>query len=181
MNANDVLVDILDDNRRRLARHLELVSDNCLHWSPDGEANSIAVTLWHMGRLLDVFFTQLILGEPAANEIWIVNGWAEKTGYDPRGIGRDGWGAVNGYTADEVAAIPRFNLTQLLDYHNQICDRMKTHVQQTPIEELLKDAAGFDGRFSQYQVVQMAVVDNIRHLGEIYALKTMWERTTKEG
>ena len=44
------------------------------------------------------------------------------------------------------------------------------------IEELLEDAVGFNGRFSKYQVIGMALMDNVRHLGEIYAIKALWER-----
>jgi hypothetical protein len=41
---------------------------------------------------------------------------------------------------------------------------------------LLTTAPGFEGRFSKYQCIQMALMDNARHLGEIYTLKAMWER-----
>lgn len=179
MNANDVVIDYLDDNRRRLLRVMKDVSDDCLYWSPDGEANSIALIIWHMGRLLDVFLTQLVLGQLAENECWFRGGWAEQTGYDPRGIGRDGWGSINDYTQEEVAAIPRFTRDQILDYHGQVCDSIRDTVRMNSIEELLKDAPGFNGRYSIYQVIGMALQDNVRHLGEIYALRAMWERQNK--
>ncbi|MCP4428399.1 MAG: DinB family protein [Chloroflexi bacterium] len=180
MNANDVVMDYLDDNRRRLLRAMKNVSDDCLHWSPDGEANPIALVLWHMGRLLDVFATQLVLGQPAENERWFTQGWAEQTGYDPRGIGRDGWGSINDYTPEDVAAIPRFTREQLLAYHGQTVELVREVVTGQTIEELLDDAVGFNGRFSKYQVIGMALMDNVRHLGEIYALKAMWERQNKQ-
>jgi len=44
MNANDVLIDLLEDNRRRLHRVIGEMSDDLLHWTPDPGANSIAVT-----------------------------------------------------------------------------------------------------------------------------------------
>jgi hypothetical protein len=176
MSANDVIIDLLEDNRRRLHRVLEQTCDACLHWTPDAEANSIAVTVWHMGRLFDVFFTQQAKGEPAENECWIRLGWAERTGYDPRGIGRDGWGSVNGYTQAEVAAIPRFPTDQLLAYFDDVHDTVKQYVQETPMAELQTPGVGFEGKFSKYQCIQMALMDNARHLGEIFALKNMWGR-----
>jgi hypothetical protein len=176
MNANDVVVDYLDDNRRRLLRAMANVSDDCLYWSPDGEANPIALVIWHMGRLLDVFLTQLVLGQPAADEVWFCRGWVDQTGYDPRGIGRDGWGSINDYTPQEVAEIPRFTREQLLDYHGQVVESVREVARSHTIEELLKDAPGFDGRYSKYQVIGMALLDNVRHLGEIYAIHAMWQR-----
>ena len=180
MNANDVVVDYLDDNRRRLLRTMLDISDDCLYWSPDGAGNPIALVIWHMGRLLDVFLTQLVLGQPAESECWQRHGWAEKTGYDPRGIGRDGWGAINDYTPEEVAAIPRFSREDLLDYHGQVVEAVRDFVLGQSIEELLEDAVGFNGRFSKYQVIGMALMDNVRHLGEIYAIKALWERQHKK-
>ena len=181
MNANDVVIDYLDDNRRRLLRAMTDINEDCLYWSPDGEANSIALIVWHMGRLLDVFLTQLVLGQPAADECWFRQGWAEQTGYDPRGVGRDGWGSLNDYTPEEVAAVPRFAGDQLLDYHGQVVELVREMVMVHSIEELLADAPGFNGRYSKYQVIGMALMDNVRHLGEIYAIKAMWGRQNKRG
>ena len=178
MNANDVIIDLLEDTRRRLRRVMGQISDECLYWTPDPEANSIAVTVWHMGRLFDVFLTQQARGQAAENECWMRLGWAERTGYDPRGIGRDGWGSVNGYTLEEVDAIPRFTKAQLLAYIDDVYDTVKAYVSDTPMEELQTPGAGFEERYSKYQCIQMALMDNARHLGEIYTLKAMWERQT---
>jgi hypothetical protein len=179
MSANDVIVDLLENNRWRLKRVIEPMTDACLHWTSHPEANSIAVTSWHMGRLFDVFLIQQAKGEPTENECWIVRGWAQRTGYDPRGIGRDGWGSVNGHTPEEVAAIPRFTKQQLLAYFDDVHDSVKTYVRQTSMEELQTPGADFEGRYSKYQCIQMALLDNARHLGEIYTLKAMWDRTQR--
>jgi hypothetical protein len=179
MNANDVIIDLLEDTRRRLHRVIDQISAECLYWTPDAEANSIAVTVWHMGRLFDVFLTQQAQGQRAENECWIRLGWAERTGYDPRGIGRAGWGSVNGYTLEEVAAIPRFSKAQLLGYIDDVYDTVKATVNDTPMEELQVPGAGFEGRYSKYQCIQMALMDNARHLGEVFTLKAMWERQSR--
>lgn len=178
MSVNDVLMDLLADNNRRLRRAMDQMSDACLYWSPDAESNSIAVTVWHMGRLFDVFLTQHVKGAPAANECWFSQGWSQRTGYDPRGIGRDGWGSVNGYTPDEVAAIPRFTREQLLAYLADVKDAVNAYLSRTPTDELQTKAVGFDGQYTRYQCIQMALLDNVRHLGEVFTLKAMWERLT---
>jgi hypothetical protein len=43
---------------------------------------------------------------------------------------------------------------------------------------LLQAGAGFEGNYTKNQIIQMALMDNVRHLGEVYALKAMWERQT---
>jgi hypothetical protein len=145
-----------------------------LHLRSDPAANSIAVTVWHMGRLMDVFLTQHVEGKPTDKECWIRNGWAERTGYDPCGLGSNDWGAVVGFTQEQVAEIPRFTQEQLLGYLNDVTDGFTSYVQNTPMEDLAEAAEGFDGHYTKYQVLSMALLDNVRHLGEIYALKGMW-------
>jgi len=107
MNANDVLIDLLEDNRRRLLRLLNTLSDECLMWKPEADANSITVTIWHMARIFDVFLTQQAKGCISEEECWFRHSWAEQTGYDPRGIGQNGWGMLTGYTQEEVDAMPQ--------------------------------------------------------------------------
>jgi hypothetical protein len=38
MNANDVLIDLLEDNLRRLRRVFDLMNDDCLVWKPEADA-----------------------------------------------------------------------------------------------------------------------------------------------
>ncbi len=176
MNANDVIIDFLEDNRRRLHRLFNAISDDCVYWKPDQASNSIAVTVWHMGRILDVFLTRQAKGEPAQQECWFKNGWAKQLEYDPRGIGQQGWGMLTGYTLEEVAQIPRLSRAQMLGYLDDVYDTVREYVANTGIEGLLTPAAGFEGQYSQYQCIQMALLDNVRHLGEIVSIKSRWDR-----
>ncbi len=179
--VQEVLIDLLEDNRRRLQRHLDRIGDDCLHWMPTPETNSIAVTIWHMGRLLDVFLTRQAMGLPAEEESWFRKGWMQQTGYDPRGIGRDGWGSLNDYTNKEVAAIPRMSREQLLGYLDDVYAATKEYLRSISNQELQALAPGFEGQFTRYQCIQMALMDNVRHLGEILALIARWERESGNG
>jgi hypothetical protein len=177
LTANDVIVDYLDDNLRRLKRTLANLTDDGLHWQADAEANSIATNLWHMGRILDVFFTQLALGLSSDKERWIASGWAAETGYDPRGLGRDGWGSVNDYTLEEVAAMPKFGLELLLNFIEDVYDTVREYILSATMERLSEAAPGFDSQFTRYQVISMALMDNVRHLGEIRLIQSLWKRS----
>lgn len=176
LTGNEVMVDYLDDNLRRLKRYLELINDEALYWLIDPESISIATILWHMGRILDVFFTQLALGLPSDDERWIAGSWAEKTDYDPRGIGRDGWGSLNEYGLEEVAVMPKLSKEQLMDFLEDIYSTVREYLKNTSMIELAKPATGFDGKFTRYQVISMALLDNVRHLGEIRLIKSLWQR-----
>jgi hypothetical protein len=176
LTGTEVMVDYLDDNLRRLKRYMETVDEDCLYWLIDPESINIATILWHMGRILDVFFTQLALGLPSKEERWIAGGWSEKTGYDPRGLGRDGWGSLNEYSLEEVAAMPELSEEQLMNFLEDVYGTVRAYLKSTAMIELTKPTAGFGGKFTRYQVISMALMDNVRHLGEIRLIKSLWER-----
>lgn len=179
MNANDVLIDILEDNRRRLLRLFDSLGDECVFWKPEADANTIAVTVWHMARIFDVFLTLQAKGCASEEQCWFQHGWAEHTGYDPRGLGLNGWGMLTGYTQKDVAALPYLPRELLLGYLNDVYDTVKEYLNTSPIETLLMQGAGFKGKYNQYQCIQMPLLDNIRHLGEIFSIKSRWERQQK--
>jgi hypothetical protein len=180
MNANDVLIDLLEDNKRRLHRKLSNMSDDCVLWKPEVEANNIAVTVWHMARIFDVFLTQQAKGDLAEEECWFRYGWVEQTGYDPRGIGQNGWGMLTGYTQEEVAGVPQLTKDQVLEYLDKVYDTVKEYLANMSMEKLQMPGAGFDGRYTKYQCIQMALLDNVRHLGEIFAIEARWNRYVKQ-
>jgi hypothetical protein len=176
MNANDVLIDILEDNRRRLLRLFDAMPAECAAWKPEDGANNIDVTVWHMARIFDVFLTLHAQGRLPEQECWFRHAWVEQIGYDPRGTGLNGWGMLTGYLQEEVAAIPAMTREQILGYLNDVYDTVSDYLINTPMEILQTPAAGFDGKYSKYQCIQMALLDNVRHLGEIFAIKTRWDR-----
>jgi hypothetical protein len=181
MNANDVLIDLLEDNCRRLHRALGRMSDECIFWDPEPDANNIVVTIWHMARMMDVFLTQNARGDLPGEDIWFRLGWAERTGYDPRGLGQNGWGMLTGYTREEVGAMPPMTSEQVLGYLDAVYDAVKDYLAGISEEKLLTPGAGFEGKYSKYQCIQMALMDNVRHLGEIFAIESSWKRRIKQG
>jgi DinB superfamily len=180
MNASDVLIDLLEDNQRRLHRLFDVISDEGIYWKPDAESNNIAVTVWHMARIFDVFLIQQAQGRPSEIECWFLHGWASQTNYDPRGHGLHGWGMLTGYTREEVARLPQFTKEQLIGYLDDVYGTVKEYLEGIPIETLLTPGTGFEGKYTRYQCVQMALLDNIRHLGEIFAIHARKDRQNKE-
>jgi hypothetical protein len=181
MNANEVLIDLLEDNRRRLKRLVVGMDDDCLQWRPEVDANSIAITIWHMGRIFDVFLTRQAQGKPSGEECWFEGGWAVLTGYDPRGSGLNGWGILTGFTPQQVDSLPPMSSEQLVTYLETVYDRVKNYLEAITEKELLEPAPGFDGKYSRYQCIQMPLLDNVRHLGEMLAIEIKWSRSRGAG
>ncbi|GHO59368.1 DinB family protein [Ktedonobacter robiniae] len=160
--------------------HLEVegLSERELAWQPDAEGNSIGVTVWHFSRWLDVV-ARLLDGRKPAEELWLTRGWAERTGYNPQGIGEKGLGAVTGYTLEEVAAIPPLSAQDLLMYLDQLCEVICTFLRSLPSSEPLQQPIYPGAELTKQQMLQTVFLGSCGHLGEIEALKAMMKRAGK--
>src|SRR5687768_6054291 len=94
MNANEVLADLVQTLATWLRDELGELAPEALAWQPDPQGNGIGVTVWHVSRWLDLLAVQILQARPAADEQWQTQGWATRTGYDPRRIGYRGLGAL---------------------------------------------------------------------------------------
>jgi hypothetical protein len=138
MTDVELIVDWLDDLAARMGAEIEPLTPEELNWQPDAEANSIGVTVWHVARWLDLLTVRILENRPPGDEQWHTRGWRESTGYDPRGIGSGGLGAISGYTLEEVAAIPRLSAHDLLTYLGQVCGVLRQHLVKMPDGALRK-------------------------------------------
>ena len=157
----ELLAEWVADLRAGLERQLALTPDAALHWRPANEMNSIGDTVWHVARWLDLVTMWLENGSPERQH-WIADGWAERTGYDPRGVGTDGIGAISGYTFAEVEAIPALRADQLRQYLAAVSDDVISRLR-----------AADDAAAQRYKGV---IQGTFGHLGEIAALRTLYER-----
>jgi hypothetical protein len=60
------------------------LSDEQLHYSPEGESHSIAWVQWHAARIEDMFVQQLFQNQ---SQEWDTGGWAARTGLPEKGFG----------------------------------------------------------------------------------------------
>ena len=157
----EMLAEWVTDLHAVIERQLVRTPDAALHWRPARETNSIGDTVWHIARWLDLVCMWLQNAAPERQH-WMADGWAERTGYDPRGVGTDGLGAISGYTFAEVEAIPKLRADQLREYLGAVCEDVIPRLRNAD------DAAA-----QRYKgVVQGTFV----HLGEIAAIRTLHER-----
>jgi hypothetical protein len=173
-------VEILADLAQRLAAdvraEIAALSPEELAWRPDPEANSMGITVWHFSRWLDLLVVRALENRPAEEEQWHTRGWAARTGYDPRGIGYQGLGAITGYTQEEVAAIPVLSATELLTYLEHVCTALQQYLLAQEPDGLYQPALGFESRRTVYEWIKGPLLGSFGHLGEIEALKAMHAR-----
>lgn len=176
MRDLDIVLDLFEAQQRGISKELSELSEDALNWRPDAEANSIAITLWHLGRVADFVLTHRIEGRPVEEQRWFSHGWAEQTGYDPRGLGAGGMGILTGYTQAEVAALPQMSGRDLLAYHDQVYQELQTYLQTLPEGGLDAAVPGEGQPRTIYFWSRVILLDATRHLGEMQAIKAMYHR-----
>ena len=177
MTDKDILLDLFHNLAKVVHRTLKGMSLDALRWQPDDEANNIAVTAWHFSRAFDVFKVRILENQPQEAELWHTRGWTARTGYDPRGIGWGGFGNLGGYTQAEVEAVPILSADELLTYFDQAYEALVAYVSDLPAGALHQPAAGWpDASQTAYEWLRNLLVDSHEHMGEIKAIKAMWER-----
>lgn len=177
MDDKEILLDLLQNYAAGLHRTIADLSLDALTWQPDPQANNIAVTVWHVSRALDLLKVLILQDQPPENELWFTNGWAEKTGYNPIGLGHGGLGNLAGYTQAEVAAVPILPVEELLAYFDQASDALSIYLGISPNEAIYKPIELDNGtNIPAYIFIRNFLMDAREHLGEIKAIKAMWER-----
>ena len=182
MTDREILLDLLSKLARMVHRTLEGLSLEQLRWQPDEEANNIAVTVWHFSRGFDVCKVRFFENQPAEEELWHRRGWAARTHYDPRGVGWGGYGNLVDYTRAEVDAVPILSAVDLLTYFDQVYEALYAYVSSVPTKALYQLAIGRPaGALTTYEWLRNLLVDSYGHVGEIKAIKAMWDRRTSQG
>jgi len=176
MTETDVVLDLLGDYSSDMHEEIEGLEQEELNWGPDSQANSIGITTWHVARWLDVLGTRMLQGKSAEQEQWQSQGWTEKTGYDPRGIGYRGLGAITGYTQEEVAAIPKLNADELMSYFDQSFTIVRETLQTMPPEKLQEQVPDAVFKGTIYRWLRGLMAGFFGHVGEIQAIKALYKR-----
>ena len=156
---------------------IEGLGAEALAWQPDPGGNSIGVTVWHFARWMDILGARIMQDLPAEHEQWHTQGWADRTGYDPRGIGSRGFGAVTGYTLEEVAAIPALSAEELLTYLDQGFAVVRAQLSRLSSQALQEEKPGQGVEGTLFDWLVRLTAGFFGHLGEVAALKAMRERT----
>jgi len=177
LTSKDTLIDLMDTYKRGVHSALENLPPEALSWQPDDEANHIAVTVWHLGRVMDGVKTIRMDAADPSEQVWFTQGWAEKYNYDPRGLGNDGMGILTGYSIEEMKAVPVMSSEDMLAYFDQIFQVLYDFLNENTSEGLKELAPNSERDF--YFWIKICIIDGTRHTGELLALRSMWERQNK--
>lgn len=181
MNSITVLSDILQQFAYVIRRVIGDLPSNAMQWQPDEEANNIALTVWHICRALDVLKVKILDNQPDHEQLWFTCGWADRTGYNPAGLGIGGFGNLAGYTQEQVKDVPLLSAAESLAYFDQVYTALNDHLVNLSSEALEQAPPGWPVTLgvapdTVYDVLLMFLLDNREHLGEIKAIKAMWQR-----
>jgi hypothetical protein len=176
MTGKDVLYDLLETQHKAVNNEFAGLGEEALNWRPDAEANSIAITLWHLARVADFVLTHRLEGRPVEEQRWFSDGQAERTGYDPRGVGAGGMGILTGYTQEEVAALPPMSGDDLQAYHHTVYTALLAHLAALPDDSLAQPVPGEGTQRPHYFWYRVILLDATRHMGEMQAIKALWQR-----
>ena len=169
MRDTELMAKWFEDVGVRVRDRLQGLDEDALEWRADDLGNNVRETVWHMARWIDVL-TRILGGTQPSTERWFTDGWAQRTSYDPRGIGDDGLGALTGYTFQEVLAIPHLTATDLVRYLDSVIGPLAQRLRTLPDEEAaaraVRRATGIlQGCFG--------------HIGEIDALLAIRQRSAQ--
>lgn len=169
MRDTELMAKWFEDVGARVRAQLKGLDEDALEWRADDRGNNVRETVWHMARWIDVL-TRILGGTQPSTERWFTDGWAQRTGYDPRGIGADGFGVLTGYTFQEVLEIPRLTTTELIGYLDSVIGPLAQRLRALPDDEAaaraVRRATGIlQGCFA--------------HVGEIDALLAIRERSAQ--
>ena len=94
----------------KLKNALDGLSEDELHWRPAMESNTIDWMVWHMARVEDNWVNMRMR---ESESIWDSDGWAERAGVDETTNGA-------GHTAEEIRAIPPFDVPKIMEYYESV-------------------------------------------------------------
>jgi hypothetical protein len=182
-DAPAFLGELLTRLQRGTLARLQRIPEDALYWQPHRESNSIGVTMWHYTRWWDLFGTVVLVDGTTESQHWFRDGWLDRTGYDPRGKPPDGLGLITGYSVEEMLAVPHLSAEDLASYHTASTNSALSAIarEDAPsLQRILQVGEGDTGGSRYAQILGLALGSH-RHLGEIDALASLYERRQKSG
>jgi hypothetical protein len=110
MSSIDFMKQTLEFIHRGFRGAPEGLSDEQLHFVPEGQSHSIAWCMWHGARIEDLFFQQVFQGKKSE---WDTGGWAAKTGLPEKGFG-------TGQSTDDARAVRISSLDAFKEYQSTV-------------------------------------------------------------
>ncbi|MCC6383278.1 MAG: DinB family protein [Dehalococcoidia bacterium] len=164
MSAVDFMKQTLDFIHRGFRGAPDGLSNDQLHFVPEGQSHSIAWCMWHAARVEDLFFQQLFQGSPAE---WETGGWATKTGLPEKGFG-------TGQSTPEAGAVRIDDLGAFQAYQAKVADLSADFLEALTDADLGREVKLRDRTETLGESINLHLVIHLNgHRGEINLLRGM--------
>lgn len=164
MTAIDFMKQTLEFIHRGFRGAPEGLSDDQLHFVPEGQSHSVAWCMWHAARIEDLFFQQIFQGKPAE---WDTGGWAAKTGLPAKGFG-------TGQSNEDAAAVRIASLEQFRGYQQRIADLAQEYLDSLGEADLDREVKLGERTEKLGESINLHMVIHLNgHRGEVNLLRGM--------
>lgn len=142
----------------------ENLSDEQVHFVPEGQSHSIAWIMWHDARIEDLFINQLFQGKKPE---WETGGWAEKTGLPEKGFG-------TGQSTEDAATIRIKDMKAWEDYRETVYKQADDFLASITDDDLTREVKLGEKVEQLGESINLHMVTHLNgHRGEVNLLRGM--------
>ena len=155
---------VLDRNEAILFEALDGLDAEELHRQPGPDSNPIGWLMWHLTRVQDNHLSAM----EGTDHVWVRDRW-----YDRFGRSDDTSDRGRGHSSDQVREFRSPSVDVLLAYYKAVRARTDAFLEDVSAADLdrpVQNVAG-DGTVPMRVRLEMTVVDNIQHSGQIAYLR----------
>ncbi len=165
----DVTLQAVGDYGRQLERALTGLELEEARWMPTPDSNHIMWTLWHMGRMEDMWGWYL---RGKGDCAWIEGGWAERLGIDPERNGA-------GDTIEQVRDFPNVSVDEVIGYWKASRELLIPSIEGVTVDQLNDKRPEIwehapDRAPTLLWVLGRIPVENSQHTGQIAYIRGLY-------
>ena len=155
---------VLDRNEAILFAALDGLDADELARQPGPDSNPIGWLMWHLTRVQDNHLSAM----EGTEHVWLRDRWHERFGR-----GDDASDRGRGHTSDEVRDFRSPGVDVLLGYYKAVRGRTDAFLETVSDEDLDRQVPNVtgDGTVPMRVRLEMTLVDNIQHSGQIAYLR----------
>ena len=164
MDFKQIVAMALGEYMEELRRALDGLTADERRFQPTPEAHHIDFAVWHMARVEDGWVQRFAR---RTDTVWEREGWHERLGLPKKDSGF-------GYIAEQVAALPPFDMDAMMEYYGSVRQETLTYLDSLTADDL--DTCPDQERRPDYTVGKMfshVIVEESQHVGQIAYLRGM--------
>ena len=149
----------LEEYYADLLRALDGLSEEERRFQPDPGSHHIDFAVWHMARVEDGWIQRFVR---RTEQVWTRDGWSDKLGIPATDNGY-------GYSAEQVANLPRFALDDVMEYYGAARKETFDFLEGLSADDL--DRHPEPERYSVGNMFTHVIVEEAQHTGQVAYLR----------